>query len=551
MLRAWALFCSFVILNSAFDIQAAPPPELTVLRQQYDKVVAERVSAPFDAGLAELNTKYTAGLDRAIADAKAAGKLEDILAIEAEKKRLADKLPIPATDDAAEPEALKKYRVIYRQQHAVIEATRAKTHADLLPPYTAKLKDLEAVLVKNDRVDEAKEVLAYRQGLAQGGPLSAVSGSSGPETANAPQAPAQGTERTTLMPAADVPKGKGDDRKAAEWVLANWSDSRLFVDEKHIQSAAELPKGKFTVTSISVDGRFYTGAAPLSQAVLLENLGGLTGVTYIGMAGFPDLKDEDFAFIGTLPGLEELKLGKLNCTDAMLGHLKGLKKLRSLDFDELRNLTGTGFAQLADLPVLEKIIHLRGGMTDEGVAAIAKLPGITSLDIKNNPGVTNACIPHLPKMPKLTGLYLSKTGITPEGFEGVSMPKITRLAVNALANFSLRELSPKFAISFPNVEVFALSHLADTAEDLAALAHFKKLRVLSNSGIIKDEALPGLLELRELVAYYAYLNEISPAAWETLAKLKKLKNIKFGTKPPNEAALAAFKKQRPDVKVEP
>jgi hypothetical protein len=57
---------------------AAQPPELTVLRQQYDKVIAERVTAPFDASLTELNTKYSAGLDRAMADAKAAGKLEDI-----------------------------------------------------------------------------------------------------------------------------------------------------------------------------------------------------------------------------------------------------------------------------------------------------------------------------------------------------------------------------------------------------------------------------------------------------------------------------------------
>jgi len=243
-----ALLLIFVILH------AAPPPELTVLRQQYDKVVAERVTAPFDAGLAELNTKYTAGLDRAIADAKAAGKLEDILAIEAEKKRLADKLPIPATDDEAEPEALKKFRAIYRQQHAAITATRDKIHADLLPPYSAKLKDLEAVLVKNDRVDEAKEVLAYRQGLAQSGPLSPLSGA--PPIPNVPTPPNTAAGGPAALPPADVPKTKGDDRKAAEWILANWSEHGIFAGTPMIRSKDDIPKGRFALTGISIDGRF-------------------------------------------------------------------------------------------------------------------------------------------------------------------------------------------------------------------------------------------------------------------------------------------------------
>lgn len=233
-----ALLLTFVILHSSFDIlHAAPPPELTVLRQQYDKVVAERVAAPFDAGLGELNTKYTAGLDRAIADAKAAGKLEDILAIEAEKKRLADKLPIPTTDDTTEPEALKKYRAIYRQQHATLNATRDKTHADLLPPYTAKLKDLKAVLVKNDRVEEAKEVLVYRQGLSTAAAAT---------VATAPTTPSTTPAAVTTAPAmpADVPKTKGDDRKAAEWILANWSEHRIFSETTMIKSTDDLPKGQ-------------------------------------------------------------------------------------------------------------------------------------------------------------------------------------------------------------------------------------------------------------------------------------------------------------------
>lgn len=352
------------------------------------------------------------------------------------------------------------------------------------------------------------------------------------------------------MPTTEAPKGKGDDRKAAEWILANWSDFRLFIDDhKGVSKTEGLPKGKFSIESIAIDGRFYTGGTLTGEA--LKVLAGLQELKSFTMGNFPDLKDDDFAFLGTLSNLDELKFSKLACTDAMMTHLKDLEKLRAMEFGEMKNLTGTGFAQLQKNEKLERIIHWKGGMTDEGVAAIAKLSGLALLDLQSSPGVTNACIPHLREMNKLTTLYFTLSGITPEGFSGTPMPKINRLAANGLANLPLSKLSPEFAAIFPNVEVFSLSYFANTPEDVASLAHYKKLRVLANAGVIKDEALPGMLELRGLESYHAYLNEISPATWQTLAKMKKLKNIKTGNKPPDPAALAAFKKERPDVKVEP
>ena len=111
------LLLTFVILNSSFDIlHAAPPPELTVLRQQYDKILAERVTAPFDASLSELNTKFTTALDKAAADAQKAGNLPAVLAIEDDKKRITGKLPLPDTDDEQTPDSLKTLRTIYRGQ---------------------------------------------------------------------------------------------------------------------------------------------------------------------------------------------------------------------------------------------------------------------------------------------------------------------------------------------------------------------------------------------------------------------------------------------------
>ena len=46
-------------------LAAAPPPELTVLRTQYEKILAERVSGPFDAALTELSAAKGFAFDRA------------------------------------------------------------------------------------------------------------------------------------------------------------------------------------------------------------------------------------------------------------------------------------------------------------------------------------------------------------------------------------------------------------------------------------------------------------------------------------------------------
>jgi hypothetical protein len=133
---------AFILPLSSFTLShAAPAPELTVLSQQYDKVVAERVIAPFDASLAELNTKFTAALTNAAAAAKQAGKLDDVLTIQDDQKRLTDKLPIP-DDTETTPAALKPLRAIYREQLKKLEDARNANHQALLPSYTAKLQGL-------------------------------------------------------------------------------------------------------------------------------------------------------------------------------------------------------------------------------------------------------------------------------------------------------------------------------------------------------------------------------------------------------------------------
>jgi len=124
-----AAFC--LLPTASFPLHAASPPELTILRQQYEKQLSEAVTAPFTAEKSALDTKFTAAIDRAAGEAKQAGKLNDVLALMDDKKRLADGLPLP-DDSETTAEVVKPLRAIYREQAAKIEDQRATALAGLI-----------------------------------------------------------------------------------------------------------------------------------------------------------------------------------------------------------------------------------------------------------------------------------------------------------------------------------------------------------------------------------------------------------------------------------
>ena len=153
------------------SLSAAEPAELLLLRQQYEKLLSDRVTKIYDEGVRRLNDSYVGGVDRSIADAKTTGDLQLVLALEAEKKSISHSEAFPA-DDAQAVAPLKKLRPIYRTQLAKLDDQRTAGQLALVTPYIAKLKQLEATLTKSDRVEDAKTVLGYRESL--GGSTSAV-----------------------------------------------------------------------------------------------------------------------------------------------------------------------------------------------------------------------------------------------------------------------------------------------------------------------------------------------------------------------------------------
>jgi hypothetical protein len=531
------------ILACAFTpILLGAPPELAPLQEQY----ARAVTAPFEAGQAALVTKYSTALENAANTAKQDGLLDEVLALTQEQKRLADGLPIPEEEDGAH-ETLKKLRTIYHEQCARLAAEREASRTRLLPAYTEKLKELESALTKADRIPAALEVKTYREGLAVNALPTA------PPVVTMPRAATPVPEGKTVPETAkpSVPKVRGDDRKAAEWILANWKEHRMFAGNTLINGPGDLPAGKFSLTSIAIDGNHYSGQKPLDAEAFMSNLGGLEELNNLGVSHFADLKDADYAFLGTLEALDSLSLRGKNLTDGIVVHILRLPVLRLLKITDSVFFTGASLGQWKSPPV-EELGFFKSRINDAGVSALAGFRKLQNLDLSGQKDVTDASLEVLRALPSLQRLYVPSTGITPEGLAAVAMPRVTHLGCNQLSSLGLREIAPVVAPSFPNLRGFTISYAVKTAEDISALAHFKKVIHLTNgAAYIEDDAWAGLIELREL-EYFSHPSTVKPipdSVLSVLTQLKKLKRLEIGSAPPSPAALAAFKAARPDVEI--
>lgn len=162
---------------------AGLPAELATLDEQFRQLQQERVTKPFETGLEDLNKYYLGGIDRAIAAKKSAGRLDGILALEAEQRAVGDasaakaagsqsasgQSAVPESDDEKTPVGLKSLRSTYRAQFAKLVADRAANIKKLTDPLDKRLAMLEAELTKANRVPDAEAVRAYREALAESG----------------------------------------------------------------------------------------------------------------------------------------------------------------------------------------------------------------------------------------------------------------------------------------------------------------------------------------------------------------------------------------------
>ena len=170
------------------------PPELATLDAAFIKLQTERVTAPFEADFAKLHSGYLSGIGKKIAEEKAAGNLDGILALETEQKLITEKQPVPESDEEKTPASLKALRGIYRTAYAKLFATRVANLKALTEPLDKRLAQMESDFAKTDRLADAKTVRGYREALAEAGSV----GVSSAQAASPQSAQNAGAPATTL-----------------------------------------------------------------------------------------------------------------------------------------------------------------------------------------------------------------------------------------------------------------------------------------------------------------------------------------------------------------
>lgn len=541
-----ACLLTFVLLHSSFILSpAAPPPELTVLRQQYDKVIAERVTAPFDASLGELNTKFATALANAITGAKQAGKLDDVLAIQDDQKRLTDKLPLPDDTDTT-PEALKTLRNIYRGQLKKLEDTRAANHAAILPAYTAKLTDLEATLVKNDRIDEAKELRMYREGLV----------------ADVVRATAAATP--TASPEVSTPKAKRElpvvpPEKERDVVLAildlGQAEIRIKTEDGSqvtITSPETLPAGIVQMTELKIIGLKGGKSRP---GKMLAPLAGLPLLWKLTLQHFP-LHDDDMDALGALPSLREIYVEfcaeESTFTGKTLNLLAAPENLQKAAFSTCP-LKRPAFEALARCSNLTSLMLDRTPVTDDDLKHLAGLTALKSLDLR----WTDTTIAGLRHLKQLTVLESLGWGPDP-GAEAGGFHEMYALFPGIVGlKFSRREgAKPEHYAGIS--ALLKLNRVSIIGDDkpgimLAAIAKTPQIEMLHGylwDGV-QDADLAPLQTAQGITTVFIDLaNSITAKGLMHFSKMPKLKKLTLQRfKKISDADIDAFKKVRPDVEV--
>ncbi len=512
---------AFLLLPSIFLLSsnAAPPPELTILRQQYEKAYAERVTAVHEAAVAELNAKFTAALDNAIEQAKTSGDLPTVLAFQADQKRLVEKMELPAADADNVPEALKNLRSIYREQIAKINEQHTANVTALQAPYTARLQELEATLTKNDRVEEATAVMAYRRGLGD-----TLSAPSIPPMAVAPVNPAPFAPATSVSSTLNNRSpGKSDDEKAAKWLIqvgGEFSIKEGGAAKHEVKSITDLPKGNYQIVTIRLDGRSTSGPVTGES---LQVLSGLQGLQSFNLDYF-ELPDEAMTVIGTF------------------------SKLESLTLSHNSQFTGAALQSITGLQDLTQFVSYSSSINDEAIHYLAQCKGLTTLVIDGCRSMTDGCIPPLNNLPRLSHLSLQDSSVTPAGISQLTA-KLQGFGINFSPDRSIAPLVAILAEKQPQLRAITIGYTIPD-DSLAHLILLPNVTSVAIGGVANETLLDGLSGVPKLEKFYATSSfAISNTGLLKFVPMKKLRYLSLASPLLTEAGIAAFTKERPDVKI--
>ncbi|MDZ4286832.1 MAG: protein kinase, partial [Prosthecobacter sp.] len=494
---------------------------LATLEKQFLALYERDAGAAFNTSLAALNVSYTGALDRAMATATQAGKLDEVVAIRDEKQRITSGQGIPPADLETLSATLKAMRATYRQALAKLEEQRDKSALPLYNYYDQALARYQAELTQQQKIDDALRVKTKREEVSRKMPQ--ADAGTGAGAAPAPLAPGL-TKGSSSIPKSGDAQATGRSRwyEAARWVVSVGGHLRVVKNgtETGVDTLEEIPAGKFDVVSVTIDGN------PKSANVKDDDFTRLSGlaIRYLRLSKL-DLTDAAFAFLPTTPELQKILLSEVRVTDEIFSHMAPLQKLTELDIQTAPELTGTGLEKLASLPLLKTATFNLTGFTDAGVKSMAGAKGLEKLG-------------------------LEATKITDEGLRGLgSFPLLGNLSLKncqSLYGTTIASWEDKSAVKQLNLS-FCPRLKAEALADIAGLTQLTELSVEFDNAVT-DETLKALAPLTKLNRLNVAL---TPVTGTGLAALRACTNLTFlnvgGTTPISAAGLATIVESLPQL----
>lgn len=161
-LPACATLGSLVVMAMLSPLRA----DMNEITHRYKAAYESKVGAKYARAVADLDDRYLEGLERALKQASAQGKLEESVALRDEMERIKDGKPVPEGGEASP--ALADMRATYVAELTKLAEKRNEASKGLAEKFDRALKAHQEELTVAGKLDQALKVKAYRaEGLLE------------------------------------------------------------------------------------------------------------------------------------------------------------------------------------------------------------------------------------------------------------------------------------------------------------------------------------------------------------------------------------------------
>ncbi len=171
-------FClPFLALAVTHAQEGRPGSDLGTLLENFGASTQTNIFSPYEKSVADLNASYATALDRALASAQQDGRLEEALAITAEKEAVTGGSETPKGEVKTNHGSLVALRETYTKAIIPIQAERDQKLTDANRELVKALDQLQLKLTQDGRLDDALVAKVKREEIEK--QIASTSGQNG------------------------------------------------------------------------------------------------------------------------------------------------------------------------------------------------------------------------------------------------------------------------------------------------------------------------------------------------------------------------------------